>query len=743
MTKIRYLYTSSLLFALATPPLIHAQGVLEEVIVTAQKREQNLQDVGISVTAYSGDQMAALGYTSTTDISAQTPSLSISQFHPSITNINIRGVSQNDFADHLEPPVAVYMDEAYVSAMGAAYMQMFDMERAEVLRGPQGTLFGRNATGGLLHFISRKPDQDFSSSVALTLAQYDQIKLEGAVGGALTDKSSARLAIATNKHDGYVKNSIGTDLRDTNTYAVRAQLLYEASDELELLFRINHSSDDSTGGGYAHSPATIGPDGLGVDIGRNETGTFFDFLGGTFTTCPGCDAYGYKESNDDPFRGSFDQEGNFDREITGANAKVSLALDHYTITSITDYLVMDKDYREDTEGSGILQLEYTTTQDFSQWSQEFRVSGETDNTRWITGFFYLEIESDNGAGLDPEDLGPFVGAPVGEVIYVSKHNTKLDTESLAVFAHLEYDIAPDWTLIGAVRYTEDDRAMDYVLQDNFGLRQEFNAQLFPDLADQSFENFSLKAQVDWRPIDDWLVYASYDRGHKSGNFSTPFIGPIEDFSTLPHDEEVLTSYEVGVKAALFDGLARLNVSAFHYDYEDYQASFFAGIVQSIRNLDATVDGAEIELVLNPTDRLEFLFGASFLDAETENVGMPDGSFQNRGMPNAPDVTFNGLARYSWPLQDGAIALQVDANYTDAFCFTVVCHPVEEEDSYWVGNGRITYTAADRKFSLAAFVKNITDEQYRAFGLDSSAIGFTQSAFGLPRWAGIELRYSWQ
>jgi iron complex outermembrane receptor protein len=344
--------------------------------------------------------------------------------------------------------------------------------------------------------------------------------------------------------------------------------------------------------------------------------------------------------------------------------------------------------------------------------------------------------------VSPEDIGPFVGAPPGVVLFDSIQTSAVDTKSWAVFAHQEYDIATEWTLIGSLRYTEDEREIDYVLEDNFGTFQQFNTALFSE-AKQEFENVSAKVEIDWKPNDDWLVYASVNRGHKAGNFSTPFIGPV-DLPLLPHDEEVLTSYELGFKSTLLDGLARLNANVFYYDYADYQASFFNNFALIIQNVDATLSGAEVELTLNPIDRLEFMFGVSLLDGEAEDVGMPDGSLQDRDMPYAPDVSFNALARYTLPLKGGAeLTFQADANYSSDFCFTVVCHPLEEEDSYTVGNARITYSSPDQSWSFAAFVRNIGDKEYRVFALDGSFVGWSQYAYGAPRWAGIEASYSWR
>lgn len=739
--KNRYRTLLPLLVSATVAQPTFAQVLMEEIMVTAQKREQNLQDVGISVTAFSGDQISSLGYTNTTDIAAQTPSLNITQFHPTITTVNIRGISQNDFADHLEPPVAMYIDEAYVSSMGAAHMQMFDLERVEVLRGPQGTLFGRNATGGLLHFISRKPGDAFNAFVDLTIAEHNQTKFEGAIGGPVSDRHSLRLAVASNVHDGYVDNRVGSDLRDSETYAIRGQWLFKATDDLDFLLRANHSTDNSTGGGFDHAATVFGANGLGRLVGENELASFADFIDGSFTTCPGCDAFGYKEPDNDVFSGSFDEEGKFDREITGVNLKITWQFEHFSITSISDYLTMDKDYLEDTESSPFQQVNFNTQQDFDQFSQEIRLSGESENSRWIAGLYYLDIDNNTRSGAAPQDIGPFVGAPPGLVLFETSQTSEVTTESWAVFSHLEYDITAQWSLIGAVRYTEDDREIDYTLVDNFGTVQRFNTNPFSE-AEQSYENISFKAEIDWRPNEDWLIFASYNRGHKAGNFSTPFIGPV-DLSSLPHDEEVLTSFELGFKATLWNGRAQLNANVFHYEYDDYQASFFVDLAQTIRNLDASVDGAEIELVLSPTDRLEFLFGLSLLDTEAEKVGMPDGTFQDRVLPYSPDYSVNGLIRYTLPL-NGAnnMVFQADFNHSDDFCFTAVCHPFEEEDAYTVGNLRISYEQDDR-WSIAAFVRNVSDEEYQVFGIDSSAIGFSQQAFSAPRWAGVELRYSWQ
>ena len=755
--------------------------IIEEILVTAQKREQSLQDVAISLTAFSGDQISALGYTNSIDIAEQTPALLVIQNHPSLTNVNIRGVSQNDFGGHLEAPIAMYVDYAYVSSMGAVHTQMFDLERVEVLRGPQGTLFGRNATGGLMHYVSRQPTELFEGYGEFTYAEYDQIKFEGAVSGSISENILGRLSIASNKHDGLAENRIGEDLRASESYAVRGQLLFNVNDDLELLLKAAYAVDDTNGNAPSHTPSTFNAAGLGEPISSAQVATFFgiaDLLGDATQNdpitgpCPGCDAFGYIEPDADPHTGSYDFIGIFQREVYNLQARINWERDGFTVTSITDYFKTNNDRTEDIDGSPFNQVTFDAYEDRDQFSQELRINGETGRILWTAGFYYLEFET-KSAGFVVEDIGPLAtfgfdsstGAvapafndpampcfappfsgpcPPGLPPFLTpfSHVEKVESQSWAIFGHLEYELTDQLTLIGALRYTEDDRDMNIII-DNLA----FGAPLFDlnpgntPLLDQSYENVSAKAQVNYMPSDEWLLYAGFTRGHKAGNFSAPFFAPV-NFNELHHDEEVLHSVEIGAKGTLMDDRVRLNASAFYYDYQDYQASFFVNFTQQLSNLDAEAYGAEVELAISPTDSLNLLFGLSLIDSEVKNVGLPDGSSVNNDLPVAPPVSFNGLARYTWPAFGGNLAIQGDFNYVDDYCFAVVCNPTEFSDSYIVGNARISYTTQDEKWQLSAFVRNLGNEEYKIFGADSSFVGFSTSIFGNPRWFGGTISYHW-
>ena len=248
--------TIALVVALIGVPSLSYSQIIEEIVVTAQKREQNIQDVGIAITAFSGDQMDALGMTNTTEIIQQVPGLDMVAWSPTLTTFNIRGVSQNNFTDNLEAPVAVYVDEAYVASMNGINAQMFDMQRVEVLRGPQGTLFGRNATGGVIQYITRKADDDETNGyVEASGSEFGTYSVEGAIGGAFSDMARYRFSARKEESDGYIESSDfpegnplpsgGGNLGGSDGYAIRAALQFDLNDSATLDLMYKYSKDNT------------------------------------------------------------------------------------------------------------------------------------------------------------------------------------------------------------------------------------------------------------------------------------------------------------------------------------------------------------------------------------------------------------------------------------------------------------------------------------------------------------------
>ena len=315
---------------------IHAE-LMEEITVTAQKREQSIQDVGIAVTAFSGDQIRELGFTRSTDIIAHTPGVEISGAGGGATNtFAIRGAAQNDFAAAQESPVAVYVDDSYISQNVVTGFSLFDIARVEILRGPQGTLFGRNATGGLVHYITERPSQEFGGFIEVELGEAGRHRVEAAVSGGLSDTVSGRLSAVYNKSDGLIENDIGPDLMRTDDYAVRGQLLFEPTDELSVLLKVQYGDEDGAKGGFTHQVASNGM--FVSDPTTLDNGGF-----GVFP--------GYRDADGDTYTQSQDFPNFRKVEMTDLSAQINWDIGNVTLTSITDYQDIDHLYSEDSDAS--------------------------------------------------------------------------------------------------------------------------------------------------------------------------------------------------------------------------------------------------------------------------------------------------------------------------------------------------------------------------------------------------------
>ena len=683
--------------------------LLEEVVVTAQKREQNLQDVGISVTAFSGEQINKLGFVESNDLVAMTPGLEVSGFGGgALASFNIRGVGQNDFAANQEAPVALYIDEAYQSSNITGRFSLFDIERAEVLRGPQGTLFGRNSTGGLVHYLTRKPSQEFGGFVEVTVGEEARRRVEAAVGGGLSDTVSGRLSMVYNADDGLLDNDIGADAREADDYAIRGQLLFEPSDDLSVLLKAQYADEDAAPNGYSFGLPSFNP----------------------------TDFFGYVDADGDPHTIS----SNFDffqtTEVINIYGNISWDVGNFTVTSVTDYQDIEHTYGEDADASPTDAFNYTQAVEMDQISQELRLNWEGERHRSVIGFYYLNIDGEYS--FDQSGV-VFFGAATFNTAAVQ------DTTTFAFFGQTEFDLNEQLSLTLGVRYNDDEK--DYTLA-----APDFGFATFTDTFEE--DDFSVKAQIDYRPNEDWLLYASYSRGIKSGGFNLP-LTPLA-VADLPFEGETLNAFEIGFKAELTDKV-RLNASAYYYDYNDYQAYNIDAFFNTLLfNADAEYYGGEIELFMNPADGLDILLGASF--SNTEVTGLPTtfntldpitfAPAQNfptgeEDAPLSPDVTLNGLARYSWPAFGGTLALQGDFRYVDDQKFNLATSESVLEDSYFVFNARLDYTTSDEHWNAAVFVKNLFDENYRVFGIDGTLFfGSSEDVYGDERWVGGSVSYRW-
>ena len=750
--------------------------VMEEIVVTAQKREQNVQDFGIAVTALSGDQLNALGYERSTMVFDMAPGVQLVQPNSRASyGVSIRGIIQTDFADHQEHPVSIYIDEAYISQSSGAGFQLFDLERVEILRGPQGTLYGRNATGGTVSFVTKKPSQEFDAYIQAKYGSYDNKGVEFAIGGGITDQISARFSGNGNWHDPFVENRVAQDLFDDNAGAFRGQLLYEINEDVSLLVNGRGAYSEVIDGGADTIPGDINPaNGFGF---RRADNALHSASPPGATICPGCDHFGFKEPDDDPFTLSHDVVGFADLHTWGGGARLEWdnLFNGVDFISITDWSHVDKTYQEDSENTPVFALNFFLANEAEQFTQEIRFSGERENFRWLTGFYYLKIRGEYGTGFDigaPVFGGGFIPADglIGitgpdipcfgtvftdltntcgiqvtshaEGVLVAQNSWEQNTDSYSLFFQTEFDLHPQLTLITGFRWIEEQK--DYNFQHHLALWDErvpdnkdrlhtqtigqvlyvFNEDSAGTLANYNKGLWSAKAGLEWDVNDDLLAYFTWNRGVKGGGFNAALAAETLRPQDVPFDEEVLYAYESGFKLSLYENKIRVNGSAFYYDYKDFQAFIFEGLSQIVINKDAEIWGAELEFQGSPWRGLDFMGGVSYLgrakaldlNFANEAAGFPANP-QDRAIPKTPMWTVSGLTRYQFPTVfkgswfAGNFALQADFNYRTEFSFILTNAPAGEQPGYVIGNTRVSYASEDGRWELAFAVKNIADQFY--------------------------------
>ena len=732
---------------------LSAAAQLEEVVVTAQKREQSMQDVGISVTAFTGNQIRELGFTKSTDIVTMTPGLNYTtpQAEGSQINFFLRGVGLNDFTDSNENPVAVYVDDVYRGAMGGLSFQLFDIDRVEVLRGPQGTLYGRNTTGGLVSFVSVRPSEELDGYAQVTGGENSQFGFEGAVGGPITDSLLGRLSVSTDQYDPYVNNRIGQDYNELDSQAARGQLKWLLSDRIDVLLSGNYSKNEANVGAWQHQSTKFGADGVTpTALPRDE-----DFWG----TCPGCDVFGYADTDGDPWAGDYDRSGEVYVKSDGGAATVNWQLsDDMAFTSITAYQEVERNQEEDTD-AGPVPLAPSFPATTEQFTQEFRLNGsQGDRAHWTAGFYYYDNDVQATYTLDALGL---------DYVFLDT-DMKQTTESWAVFGQYEYEFNAQWGLIAGLRYTTEEKEINYQGYDLSGIFvAETEAGNIPltatrptpsstfiyskatvgSQAEQKDDPITGKLELDYKPTEDLLLYTSYSRGSKSAGFNTGFLDETGIFAsnsaaTVPFGEETLDAYEVGFKSTVADSSVRLNGAMFYYDYSDVQTFRFELLNQIIFNTDAEYWGGELELVMAPIDGLDLMAGAAYLDTTVENVPDYTGVGRDRTAVSAPDWSVNAAARYEWGMFEGTMAGVVSYSYQGETYFDIQNQDTAREEGYSVTNVRLEWSSPEQQYTLTAFVDNVFDEEYLVYTFDfTSSFGLNQQAYGKPRWAGVTARYS--
>jgi iron complex outermembrane receptor protein len=696
---------------------------LEEIVVTAQKRNQSIQDVPISISALTADDIQRRGFTSTDDIQFAVPGLVMSR--PGGDSLDslpaIRGVSQNDFSSHQEMSTAAYIDGAYVGLTRVLTTDLFDMDRIEVLRGPQGTLFGRNATGGLIQYISKQPTDQFDADVDTTVGSFDQRRFEAAVGGPLAESWQGRIAGVIDDADGITQNLIGRDEGSTKYRAVRAQLRYDSS-PVDVLAEFNYGRDPSpTAGNYHHQSAYPNSEGLGVNLPPNQ-----NYWG----TCNGCDILGYAGPTN-VHEGEYDPVGYLDRTTWSQEITATVHDgDHLTFTSVSEYLGHNHGYLQNASASPEPLLNYYEWQTAHQFSQELRANGDFSGARWVAGVYFLSLDTANKTLTDSP---VFDGTPYAYGVLADFNTT---TQNYSAFAQSDFDLTQQLYLTVGGRWSRDKKTMD------FNLYNEITGgnNVFAYYGDRTFDGESGKLQLNYHPDEHLLLYGGVTRGTKAGGFNAPYGGAISP-SQMPFNSEVLTDYEVGLKITTRQ--LRWNVNVFHYNYQNYQAFDLLNLVDIVSNKPARMDGMDTDLTMSPAKGLELIVGASYLDATVKDVVLPYGEVVDTRPPQAPRYSFDTLVRKTWSVAGYDLAAQADYRYLARFYSSISNAPDTLVPGAGVVGVRFSVGPSDDRWEVALLAKNLLNKDVMTVSYDLSGFGITEQVYAPPRWISGQFAYHWR
>lgn len=660
---------------------------LEEIVVTAQRRSENLQDVPIAVTALSESALETANVVNVTDLGMLVPSLNIANSNGKVST-SLRGIGSTGIGPGFENPVAIYLDGVYLAANTAPFLGLSDVAQIEVLKGPQGTLFGRNATGGLIQVTSRAPSQDPTVSASLGYGNYQTVEGDLYVSGGLAPGVAASLsAFGLQQGDGYGTNR--TTGRDTYrvryNWAVRGKLAVDLGDATQAVLSADYadeSRNDLVGVPFPGTRNTFAPGVVFPDIGYDQI----------------ADAATFKK---------------------GWIAGGALTLDHdfggLALKSITAYRESRAKVAIDVDQTNLPRVSATYQQPEDQFSQELQLqSGSESKLKWVGGLYYFI----NHAGYDA------IRIPEFGITTINFQRA----ESYAAYAQATYEILPQTNLTLGGRYTDEKRT------EYGGGRPK---------RDLSFDKFTFRIALDHRFNPDVLGYASFNRGFKSGGFSTGTPGDN------PFQPEAIDAYEVGLKTDLLDRRARVNVAAYYYDYTNIQNFIFISpTATAIRNAaSARVYGLDVDFQVKPTARLELTGGLGLSSPKYRSypnapIGSPAGGTPTQIgradgnlLPLAAKFTANLAATYKAPLADGELSLSVNGSYNSGYYFEA--DNVAKQSSFALFGANVSWSPADERWSVGVFGRNLSDEKIVTHSTTSSG-GNVSFVLGAPRTYGATI-----
>ncbi len=737
------------------------RAALEEIVVTAQKRTENLQETPIAITAFNDEMIKDLGLVNLRSVGELVPNVRVLNLaSTSVSAVaTIRGLASAEPSLAQDPKVGFYLDGVYLAKNTGTIFDIVDLERIEVLRGPQGTLYGKNTTGGAINLISRKPSGELGFKQQVTVGDNDRLRIGTTLDLPEVADISAKIGYVQYEHDGFIENRnangpkhIGSVDNDAWRLALRwvpsenfnANFSYQSSDTRAVPTAGQLSYVDPSFADYSvitsFSPFTVVPPAQNPFRQALDSGAVSkDHLGHL----------------------DLDGQGHEKYEITDSALHLSWMLGDLELRSITGYHDLDGGVMGSDQDGGAWSVPFAhfaltsgggNVKSHTSWSQEFQIVGTSDDERWqyVSGLYYFEEEGEElhndwkllllvpGGNIPGFPDGVLVDAYtlLGPPPASLGEDYRIENESWAAYSQVTWtppvlEDRMDVTL--GLRYTQDDKKATIL-------------DATPNWVEsESWSKFSPTGTVSYRFSDYVNGFFKVATGYNAGSF--PVRAGNQTAFSLAADEETVIDYELGLKSELFDNRLRLNVAGFWYDYKDMQVNDFQAGATILRNAGtATVRGIELEGTARLTEALTVGLDYGYLDFKYDEFVVGGVDLSSEAKPAfAPKNTLHGSITYIWPLQLGELKARIDATYTDEYHFNPLLYKHDAADSHTLVDARIRWTDIPLpagSLELAVWGQNLTDEVYRDFGTDFGELGFSTNTFGDLRTWGVDFIYTY-
>ena len=716
---------------------ISAQAIIEEIVVTAQKRAESLQEVPISIQAFTGDNLHAMGVSSAEEVLRMIPGGGVIPQGGSKQNFFIRGVGTQDFHLNVVGAVGVYLDDVAINSPNAVSFSTFDTERVEILRGPQNTLFGRNTTGGAVNYVSRKPslEDDNNGYLRVGYGKDNQFDAEGAYGFKLSENVAARISLLHKSRSGRFNNiTTGEDEGTVDRQALRGQLLWEPNADWEILFSYRYGRSRGQPDPYK-ALGTLDPNDLTSPCAiprdtliHENTPLCSDSLGNTFQYSD------WEEvSGGTPFKESIN--------TYGGTLRVSWDVGFATITSTSAYDSNKVIFGEDSDSAPTVAFQFYQDGQYDQYSEELRfVSPDDQAFRWMAGFYYFFEQSKNGTVVrrTPAPL-----APSGPGLFNILPNTQVDqdNEVFSGYAQVEYDIQEKLTGTVGFRWTKETKTgYNYPsvrcvgtggppfcppLQENASFTRELllaqPALFLPptEILDSNNKEYGLRVALDYQMSEDALLYASVSRGFKGGGFSIAALQALLGLAGQAVEPEVLWAYEGGFKTNWQGGALQVNGSVYYYDWKNLQTfqplldpTIGIAVPQLLNVPASSMIGGELEIQWAFGEGWYLAAGINVNDAQFDNVGNIATATVGNPLINNPDFSHTGLLRKEIQMANGVLSLQTNWRYKGDHTYDLANSPALSQTGYWNLAARASYSFGQNDdYSVSVWGDNLTGEEY--------------------------------